>query len=83
MISAAWNTPVDAPAALHGAMMAIRLPERLQREATREEARRLQSEILARQGIVVAIMTLGDALWARISAQIYNAPEDYEKLLAL
>jgi hypothetical protein len=64
-------------------MMAIRLPARLQGGRTRENARRLQSEILAQHGIVVAIMTLGDALWARISAQIYNTSEDYERLLAL
>jgi isopenicillin-N epimerase len=83
MLAAAWRQPLDGPAELHGAMMAIRLPARLQAGATREDARRVQSELLARHGIVVAIMALGDALWARISAQIYNAPEDYERLLAL
>jgi isopenicillin-N epimerase len=83
MLAKAWREPLDAPADLHGAMMAIRLPARLQQGATRESARRLQSEILARHGIVVAIMALDDALWARISAQIYNTPEQYEKLLAL
>jgi isopenicillin-N epimerase len=84
-IAAAWHAPLDAPAAMHGSMIAIRLPPRLQDYGppTRETARRLQSEILAKQRVVVAIMTLGDALWARISAQIYNTPEDYEKLLLI
>ena len=62
MLAAAWREPLDAPAELHGAMMAIRLPARLQGGRTREDARRLQSEILARHRIVVAIMALGDAL---------------------
>ncbi|HXM83915.1 MAG TPA: aminotransferase class V-fold PLP-dependent enzyme [Burkholderiales bacterium] len=84
-IAAAWQTPIDAPAAMHGSMIAIRLPPRLQDYGppTRETARRLQSDILAKQRIVVAIMALGEALWARISGQIYNTREDYEKLLSI
>jgi isopenicillin-N epimerase len=84
-IAGAWHAPLDAPAAMHGSMVAIRLPPRLQNYGppTRETARRLQSQILAKQRVVVAIMALGDALWARISAQIYNIPEDYEKLLSI
>jgi selenocysteine lyase/cysteine desulfurase len=26
-------------------------------------------------------MPIDEALWARISAQIYNSPEDYERLM--
>ena len=33
--------------------------------------------------VAVAIMAIDGALWARISAQVYNAPADYERLLAL
>jgi isopenicillin-N epimerase len=83
MLATVWREPLDGPDELHAAMMAVRLPGRLHRGATREDARQLQSELLARHGIVVAIMALGDALWARISAQIYNASEDYERLLDL
>jgi isopenicillin-N epimerase len=84
-IAELWQTPLDAPAAMHGSMIAMRLPPRLQDYGppTRETARRLQSEILAKQRIVVAIMALDDALWARISGQIYNTPEDYAKLLSV
>ena len=32
---------------------------------------------------VVAINAISGALWARISAQIYNVAEDYERLAAL
>lgn len=84
-IAELWQMPLDAPAAMHGSMIALRLPPRLQTYGppTRDTARRLQSAILAQHRVVVAIMALGDALWARISGQIYNTPEDYEKLLSL
>ena len=84
-IAELWQMPLDAPAAMHGSMIALRLPPRLQAYGppTRDTARRLQSAILAQHRVVVAIMALGDALWARISGQIYNTPEDYEKLLSL
>jgi len=84
-IAAAWRVPIDAPAAMHGSMIAIRLPPRLQNYGppTRETARRLQCALLAKHRIVVAIMALGDALWARISGQVYNTPEDYAKLLSV
>jgi hypothetical protein len=34
-----------------------------------------------RHRIAVAIMPIDGTLWARISAQIYNSPEDYERLI--
>lgn len=76
-ISAAWGTALDGPPRLHGSMMAIRLPDRLQ---GRDPAR-LMSEWFARHHIIVAVMPIGGALWARISAQAYNAPSDYQRLL--
>jgi len=84
-IAEAWQTPLDAPAAMHGSMIALRLPPRLQAYGppTRDTARRLQSALLAKHRVVVAIMALDDALWARISGQIYNTHEDYEKLLSI
>ena len=41
------------------------------------------AQILAANHAVVAINAIAGALWARISAQIYNVPEDYERLAAL
>ena len=77
-ISNAWGTPTDGPAHLHGSMMAIRLPDRLQRR----DPARLMADLLAARRIVVAVAAVGGALWARISAQVYNAPGDYERLAA-
>jgi isopenicillin-N epimerase len=63
-------------------MMAIRLPDaRQQSGATRETARRLQSEFMDRHRIAVAIMAIDGGLWARVSAQIYNDLEDYDRLI--
>ncbi|HEY6966442.1 MAG TPA: aminotransferase class V-fold PLP-dependent enzyme [Burkholderiales bacterium] len=77
-IAEAWNTPVDGPAGLHGSMMAIRLPGRLQ---GREPAR-LMAELLRRNRVVVAVMQIEGELWARISAQAYNSAKDYDRLPA-
>ena len=70
------------PTAMHASMMAIRLPDALQQAgATRETARRLQSELMQRYRIAVAIAAIDGVLWARISAQIYNSAEDYDRLI--
>jgi isopenicillin-N epimerase len=84
-IERAWQEPLAAEAALHASMMAIRLPRAWQQAtaATREAAAKLQSAILRQHRIAVAIMAIDGTLWARISAQVYNEPADYERLLAL
>ena len=81
-IARAWRQPLAGPPEMHGSMMAIRLPEAWQRSgASREVARKTQSEFMDRHRIAVAIMPIDGALWARISAQVYNAAEDYERLV--
>jgi isopenicillin-N epimerase len=77
-IANAWNTCVDGAPALHGSMMAIRLPERLQRG----DPARLMAALLRRERVVVAVMRIEGQLWARISAQAYNSPRDYDRLLS-
>jgi len=57
-------------------MMAIRLPPRWQRAATRANATELQSLLMREHRIAAAIMPIEGALWARISAQVYNAAAD-------
>lgn len=81
-MASAWRQPLAGPLAMHGSMMAIRLPDSTQRGgATRDIARKVQSEFMDRHRIAVAIMPIDGALWARISAQVYNAPQDYERLI--
>lgn len=81
-IALAWDQPMAGPPAMHASMMAIRLPDALQQPAaTRETARRFQSELMQRYRIAVAIAAIDGGLWARISAQIYNSLEDYDRLI--
>jgi isopenicillin-N epimerase len=75
-IAKAWNTDVDGAPALHGSMMAVRLPARLQRW----DPARLMAELLRRRRVAVAVMRVEGELWARISAQIYNVSGDYDRL---
>jgi isopenicillin-N epimerase len=76
-IANAWGTVLDGPARLHGSMMAIRLPARLQRS----DPVRLMAQWIRRDRLVVAVMPIRGALWARISAQPYNLPAEYGRLL--
>ena len=57
-------------------MMAIRLPDRFMNR----DPGQLMSEWLTRHRVFVAAMPVDGALWARLSAQVYNEPEDYERL---
>jgi isopenicillin-N epimerase len=76
-IANAWGTILDGPAQLHGSMMAIRLPARLQRS----DPARLMAQWIRRDRLVAAVMPIRGALWARISAQPYNLPSEYERVL--
>jgi isopenicillin-N epimerase len=84
-IAAAWRRELDGPAALHAAMVAVRLPPRLEAlgPATAETAKRLMSVLFAEHRVRVAVNAVSGALWARLSAQIYNTAEDYEPLARL
>jgi len=75
-LCAAWDSTTDGPEKLHGSMIAIRLPERLQRG----KAQLLMNELMARHRIIAVVIPINGALWTRISAQAYNVPEDYERL---
>jgi isopenicillin-N epimerase len=77
-IAGAWGTALDGPPELHGSMMAIRLPGRLQRA----DPARLMIKWFRQHRIVVPVMPIDGVLWARISAQVYNVPADYERLAA-
>src|SRR5437660_9303012 len=80
-IARAWGEPLGGPPHLHGFMMAFRLPPRCPRAATRESAAQLQSLLMREHRVAVAVMPIGGALWTRISAQVYNSAQDYERLL--
>jgi len=66
----------SAPAAMRGAMTALRLPAKAHADAALSLRRRLSAE----HGIEVPVFVFQDALWVRVSAQIYNEIVDYERL---
>ena len=74
----AWGTELGASHDLFGAMATIRLPGT--RPASWEAGRALRRALWTEQRVEVPIMPVGDALWARISAQIFNVPQDYVRL---
>jgi isopenicillin-N epimerase len=84
-IAAAWDSSLDGPPDLHGSMLAVRLPRRLWHGLApdHEGARELMSRLIAQHRIVVAVMPIDDALWARLSASVYSTPSDYERLASL
>lgn len=75
MLAARFGTEVGALPAMQGAMAVIRLP----RGGDAEAALALRRRLFA-LGTDVPVVALGGALWLRISAQAYNAPQDYARL---
>ncbi|MFD9795373.1 aminotransferase class V-fold PLP-dependent enzyme [Streptomyces sp. NPDC059070] len=71
-------TPLPADEAL--AMRALRLPSGLAR--TQEEAAALREEIAARLGCRILVWAWPGGGGIRVCGQIYNRPEEYERLVA-
>jgi len=76
----AWGTEVGAPAEMLGAMAVVRLPGRY--PATPAAAQAVHDKLWQKYHIEVPLMSLEQALWIRISAQIYNDLDDYRRLVA-
>jgi isopenicillin-N epimerase len=80
LLAERWGTEVGAPAAMLGSMAVVRLPGR--HPATPTAAQEVHDRLWQKYHIEVPVMSLGSALWARISAHIYNDLEDYERFAA-
>ncbi|MBI3706661.1 MAG: aminotransferase class V-fold PLP-dependent enzyme [Proteobacteria bacterium] len=78
LLGDAWGTPAGGPPSMLGSMATIRLP--LPQEATQANAVALHARLFERHGVEVPIVPFAGALWARISAQIYNDLDDYRRL---
>jgi isopenicillin-N epimerase len=61
-----------------GCMATLPLPPRLGGDLA--QARRLQHWLLFERQIEVPVITRGDRLWLRVSAQVYNDDSDIERL---
>jgi isopenicillin-N epimerase len=77
-LAAQWGTEIAVDPALLGSMATVRLP--IGGPATPERASALHDRLIDRYRVEIPVWALGDALWARLSAQIYNEPEDYRRL---
>jgi isopenicillin-N epimerase len=73
-----WKTERGSPDLLTGSMGAVRLP--ISEVATPESAQELRAQLFEIHRIEVAITAFAGSLWARISAQAYNEPADYQRL---
>ncbi|MFM8678887.1 MAG: aminotransferase class V-fold PLP-dependent enzyme [Alphaproteobacteria bacterium] len=77
-LAAAWGTEVGAPRSMLSAMAPVRVPGAP--EASWEAGRALRRRLWQEHRVEVPVMPVGDALWARISAQAFNVPQDYRRL---
>lgn len=78
ILAAAWNTRIGADRDHTGSMAMIELP--IAGPVSREGALETRATLLERHGVQVPINAIDNRYWARISAQIYNEIEDYERL---
>ncbi len=77
-LARAWRTETAAPLTMFAAMAAIRLP--VAGDASAQRARAIVRWLAAQHRIEAVVSAVGGALWVRISAQAYNAPEDFARL---
>jgi isopenicillin-N epimerase len=78
MLAARWDGELAAPLSMLGAMATVRLPDF--GAADRTTAVTLHDWLLDAHRIEVPVLPLGGSLWVRLSAQVYNVIEDYERL---
>lgn len=80
MLARHWRTEVGAPPELLGSMAAVRLP--LRGPATTDSASAVHDRLWLEHRIEAPVVPMAQALWIRISAQIYNEESDYQRLAA-
>lgn len=74
-----WQQPWTTPEAMVGCMVTVPLPARFG-PADAGTARRLRDALLWQHGIEVPVIARSDALWLRLSLQVYNDESDIERL---
>ena len=77
-LTAHWVTEIPAPEEMYGSMVTIPLPERF--GTTPEAAGALRSALLYEDRFEAQIHAFRDRLWLRLAAQVYNEPDDFERL---
>lgn len=77
-LAARWGTSLGMDEASVGSMVTLPLPERA--GSTREDAVRLRDALLFEDRIEVQMHARQGRLWARLSAQVYNEMDDFDRL---
>jgi isopenicillin-N epimerase len=80
ILASAWGVANDAPDGMIGAMALLPLPESSSFAATLEGRERVQRALWEAHKIACTCMLFEARLYLRVCAQIYNSPDDYEKL---
>ena len=78
LLADTWKTAIGAPDGLFGSMATIRLPSGF--GTGLKAAQELRRRLLDEYRIQVPVNDLNGALWVRISAQMYNGLDEYERL---
>ncbi|MEO8311521.1 MAG: aminotransferase class V-fold PLP-dependent enzyme [Caldimonas sp.] len=71
-----WQRPWQTPESMIGCMAAVPLPRRFDGA----DAQGVRDALWFDHGIEIAVLARDGALWARVSAQVYNDDEDLERL---
>lgn len=77
-LSASLDSRRACSAEITGSLASVRLPKRF--GTTAEEAKALNHRLWYTHKIEVPIFPVQDALWLRVSAQVFNEPSDIERL---
>jgi isopenicillin-N epimerase len=75
-VAAALGTSAPVAAEFRAAMRVIELP----RMVSGDEARDVERDLSTKRQIEVSLMALHDRSWVRVCGQVYNRPEDYDRL---
>lgn len=78
MVADRWGTEASVPEAMTESIALVAVPARF--GTTADEASDLRDRLLFQHGIECAVYRFGDRLWARVSAQVYNDMDDFERL---
>jgi isopenicillin-N epimerase len=79
VLATALGTSSPKPAGMTAAMRIVALPV----ELSRPHGEELSARLLAEHRIEVGFTTLYGKRWLRVCGQVYNSPEDYERLAAV
>jgi isopenicillin-N epimerase len=78
VLAEALGTEMQVPEGSFGSMAIVALPDGI--GATKEEAQAIQASLYETEHIEVPFGPWNDTCYIRLSAQVYNAPAEYERL---